>query len=113
MKAITLKALNHIQDKYKTPKDIRADKEIEAAAIEAAPWTVWIDPAYELPSETGMVLAIVSGHMGNILLEHAFVTASYWKDEGWMLEEIPGEDEEFTVEWWTPIPEAPEEIDNA
>lgn len=108
MKAITLKALKAIQDTYKIPKDIRADRDIEAAAFEAVPWNIWIDPASELPADTEMVLAIISGHQGSIEYEHAFVTASYWKEEGWILEGIPAEDEEFNVEWWTYIPDAPE-----
>ena len=107
MKAITIKALGKIQDKYKIPKDIRADKEIRAAAFEVAPWSIWIDPAAELPLDAEMVLAIVSGHHGSAIYDHAFVTASYWKNEGWILEWIPAEDTEFSVEWWTPIPDVP------
>ena len=106
MKAISIQDLKRINAKCQIPKDIRADKDIEAAALDTVSWAAWIDPNESVPPDTGMVLVIISGSSANTFYEHAFMTASYWEEDGWLLE--ADNIDQFTVEWWTPLPGPPE-----
>ena len=49
MKAITLEELSRIQADYKIPKDVRAEKEIEALAFDTMEWTGWKRPESLMP----------------------------------------------------------------
>lgn len=110
MKVIPLEDLKRIIQKYEIRRDVRAEKEIEEAAFNLADWNqTWISPEYDVPATDEQVLVIVCGKYGKQGYEHAFELASYWKDEGWILEGIPKEDSEFKVEWWTPLPPSPED----
>ena len=52
---------------------------------------------------------IASGNVnGKPLLVNAYMLATYYKDEGFILEEYP-EIENITVDWWMRLPEPPEE----
>ena len=55
------------------------------------------------------VLAVVSGKPHeNITLCHVLMTAGYFPEEGWVVNEYP-EWENPTITHWMPLPEPPEE----
>lgn len=112
MKAISIKELKKIADKYSLRRDIRAEAEIKESAYNAVQWSPWLDPAQKLPENAENVLAIIQGHIGKEKYTDAFILASYWEGDGWMIEGKPqsdDEDVEFKVEWWTPLPQYPGE----
>ena len=69
----------------------------------------WADPKYEEPIDGESYLVIVSGHLGNIKLVNAYQLATYYRDEGWVLDTYP-EMEAIKVHYWAPLPEPPEEV---
>lgn len=73
----------------------------------------WISTKKDLPKdkEDGItVFAIVSGKpQKNIELKHAVVTAGYFENEGWVVNEYPAW-EKPTVEYWMPVPELPDNV---
>lgn len=69
----------------------------------------WTRAEDKLPEDNEEVLVIASGNVnGKQLLVNAYMLATYYKDEGFILEEYP-EAENLTVNWWIPLPEPPEE----
>lgn len=106
MKAITLEELSRIQADYKIPKDVRAEKEIEALSFETMEWQGWHKPECLTPDmeQAGdMVLAIISGKGKNVTYEHAYVLAGWNPKEGWYL--YWDKLDEFIVERWAYLPE--------
>lgn len=68
----------------------------------------WIPVEEQMPEADEFVLAIVSGQpTKNIRLENAAEIASYWREDGWVLEAFP-EWEDPQVSHWMPLSEAPE-----
>ena len=69
----------------------------------------WIRAEDKLPEDNEEVLVIASGNMnGKQLLVNAYMLATYYKDEGFILEQYPAAEDIF-IEWWIPLPEPPEE----
>ena len=72
----------------------------------------WISVKERLPDDEKdgeTVLAVVSGKPHeNITLCHALMTAGYFPEEGWVVNEYP-EWENPTITHWMPLPEPPEE----
>lgn len=68
----------------------------------------WADPKYEEPIDGESYLVIVSGHLGNIKLVNAYQLATYYRDEGWVLDTYP-KMEALKVHYWAPLSEPPEE----
>ena len=68
----------------------------------------WADPKYEEPIDGESYLVIVSGHLGNIKLVNAYQLATYYRDEGWVLDRYP-KMEALKVHYWAPLPEPQEE----
>lgn len=72
----------------------------------------WISVKERLPDDEKdgeTVLAIVSGKPHkNIMLCHALMTAGYFYQGGWLVDEYP-EWENPTITHWIPLPEPPEE----
>lgn len=68
----------------------------------------WADPKYEEPIDGESYLVIVSGHLGNIKLVNAYQLATYYRDEGWVLDTYP-KMEALKVHYWAPLPEPQEE----
>lgn len=106
MKIISLKEMERINEEYKIPKDVRAEKEIEALSFDTMEWQGWHKPECLMPDmEYGgdFVLAIISGFGKNTVFEHAYVFAGWNPKEGWYLlwEEL----DTFTVERWAYLPE--------
>lgn len=48
----------------------------------------WYAPEEKLPPEGEATVVTVSGHSRNITLDHALMTAEFYKDDGWCLLEI-------------------------
>ena len=70
----------------------------------------WIRAEDKLPEDNEEVLVIASGNMnGKQLLVNAYMLATYYKDEGFILEEYP-EAENLIIDWWMRLPEPPEEV---
>ena len=70
---------------------------------------VWRDADVELPPDDAQVLIIASGSpRRNIHLVNAYMLASYYEEDGWVLESYPGW-EKAEVSWWMPLPAAPKE----
>lgn len=68
----------------------------------------WIPVTERLPETDELVLAIVSGRPSfQLRLENAIELASFWRDDGWVLEEFP-EWEDPQVSHWMPLPAEPE-----
>lgn len=83
----------------------------KAATIDAAPVVHgrWISVTERLPKYGEGALVIVSGRpCENNMLVDAFELASYYGEEGWILEMWP-EWEGATVTHWMPLPEQPVE----
>lgn len=72
----------------------------------------WISVKERLPDDEKdgeTVLAVVSGKPHeNITLCHVLMTAGYFPEEGWVVNEYP-EWENPTITHWMPLPEPPEE----
>lgn len=70
----------------------------------------WIKSEEQLPDDGDCVLVLASGNVnGKPLLVNAYMLAAYYKDEGFILEEIPGA-ENLIIGWWMRLPEPPEEV---
>lgn len=70
----------------------------------------WIRTEDKLPEDNEGVLVIASGNMNDKpLLVNAYMLATYYKDEGFILEEYP-EAENLIIGWWMRLPEPPEEV---
>lgn len=70
----------------------------------------WIRAEDKLPEDNEEVLVIASGNVnGKPLLVNAYMLAAYYKDEGFILKEIPGA-ENLIIDWWMRLPEPPEEV---
>lgn len=69
----------------------------------------WIRSEDKLPEDYEAVLVIANGRAGNTKLTNAYLLAEYDKDEGFVLVEYPTA-ENFTVNWWMPLPEPPEGV---
>ena len=69
----------------------------------------WTRAEDKLPEDEEEVLVIASGNVGeNLTLINAYMLAAYYKDEGFILKEIPGA-ENLIIGWWMRLPEPPEE----
>ena len=69
----------------------------------------WIKSEEQLPDDGDCVLVLASGNVnGKPLLVNAYMLAAYYKDEGFILKEIPGA-ENLIIDWWMRLPEPPEE----
>lgn len=69
----------------------------------------WIDVKDRLPATDEAVLVIASGNpMPNITFDGAYVLASYFSEDGWIINEYP-EWEAANVTHWMPLPDPPKE----
>ena len=69
----------------------------------------WIKSEEQLPDDGDCVLVIATGNMNNKpLLVNAYMLATYYEDEGFILEEFPTA-KNIVIKWWLPLPEPPEE----
>ena len=102
---IRLSDLYHIANKYNIPRDIRAREEIIKASATVPEWK---DPEKDPPPDDDILFVIVNGKHGNITFCHAIMTANYYPDEGWELEQYP-DCKDFTVLRWQ-RPELPVEL---
>lgn len=104
-KYIRLSDLFHIANKYRIPRDIRAREEIIRASATVPEWK---DPEKDPPPDDDILFVIVDGKYGNISFHHAILTANYYANEGWELEQYP-DCKDFTVLRWQ-LPVLPEEL---
>ena len=102
---IRLSDLYHIANKYNIPRDIRAREEIIRASATVPEWK---DPEKEAPPDDEILFVIVDGKYGNISFHHTILTANYYANEGWELEQYP-DCKDFTVLRWQ-RPELPVEL---
>jgi hypothetical protein len=109
LKAITLEELSRIWADYKIPRDVRAEKEIEALAFDTMEWTGWHRPDCLLPDMDRQepVLVIVSGKNETQGFHHVTCEATWEPEKGWLLDRVMTE---FTVERWAYYPTEPKEI---
>lgn len=70
----------------------------------------WYKPADVKPEDHCVVLVIIDGQAGGRRYKNCTFLASYYPDVGWALEDSDGDCFEFTVKYWTEIPEFPEEL---
>ena len=69
----------------------------------------WTRAEDKLPEDNEEVLVIASGNVNDKpLLVNAYMPATYYKDEGFILEEFP-DAENLIINWWMRLPEPPEE----
>ena len=69
----------------------------------------WIPVEERLPESDDNVLVIVNGECKTMTFEEAYMLASYYPGEGWIVEEY--EDwENPVVTHWMPLPEPPKEV---
>lgn len=69
----------------------------------------WVDVKDRLPDTDDTVLAIASGKpMTNIMLDGAYVLASYFSEDGWIIDEYP-EWGAANVTHWMALPDLPKE----
>lgn len=79
--------------------------EIEELTVDMSQRSLWwVKPSYKLPNTDEEVLVIVTGHHGNITLDHAVQLANYFPDEGWVLTEFyTWSPDEFSIYAWATI----------
>ena len=79
------------------------------SAVAALEKNQWINAKDRLPATDDAVLAITSGKpMTNITIDGAYVLASYFSEDGWIIDEYP-EWEAVNVTHWMPLPDPPKE----
>ena len=71
----------------------------------------WSDSRYELPIDGDLYLVIASGQWGNVVLIDSYELATYYKNDGWVLDTYPRM-ENVNVAYWMPLPEPPEEVNH-
>ena len=110
MKMISVDVLMNIWEKYKIPKDVRAEKEIEKWTHDIAQWCDWLEPDKVPPPDNEKVLVIIEGSLGTIKIRNGRFLARFNKAIGWILEDVDSDYLDFTVKRWTMLPEVPKEL---
>lgn len=111
VKVIDLELLDHIIDRYKIPRDIRARQVIEDMAATVPHPARWHAPAEATPTHRNTVLVIIDGQLGPHEILNAYHTARYNDGVGWILDATDSDLIDFTVKRWTELPELPEGLD--
>ena len=101
----------HADDQYDDPKrEAKCEAlNIAMAAMGRSIPSRWIPVEERLPESDDNVLVIVNGECKTMTFEEAYMLASYYPGEGWIVEEY--EDwENPVVTHWMPLPEPPKEV---
>ena len=70
----------------------------------------WRDFSVEVPAEDGTVCnVVVNGKYEDVCFLYAICQATWYKDEGWVLEAYPAF-KGFEVTHWMPVPPLPGEV---
>lgn len=62
--------------------------------------TTWYTPDQKLPPEDIFVVATISGKLGNVTYDHALTLATWYEDEGWVIDGLLAEPNGFIVHAW-------------
>lgn len=82
-------------------------RQLEAQIGEGANIHRWISAKDRTPESGDVVMVLASGKpRENITLENAYLIASYWKGEGWIVDGYEGW-ESVEVSFWMPLPDEP------
>lgn len=69
--------------------------------------SAWISTKDRMPESGDLVMVLASGKpRENIILENAYLIASYWESEGWIADGYEGW-EPVEVSFWMPLPDEP------
>lgn len=84
-----------------------------APTVNLTPWINVKDqlPEFSANTEDCRVLVLVTGTAKNTTFDQAHAFAYYHPKEGWVLEDMP-EEENLQVEWWMPLPKLPQHCNN-
>lgn len=73
--------------------------------IERQVIVTWYTPEEKLPEEDVFTIVTISGKIYNVTYDHAFAIATYYKNEGWVFDDmfLDVGNRELTVEAWADL----------